>query len=352
MEIAGTLQSAETAWLDLRLSHLRQRDRAAEKVLLESIRTEGIKQPLVVVMPQTQKCLLLDGFKRYRCAKRLSMGVVPILTVEGDEKEGLLALMRFSREKSLTEIEHGAIVDRLHNCHGMSVMQIAQHLGCSTGWVSMRLGMISQMSALIRRKVLSGEFPPRAYLYGVRPFTRVNDTSQNADRFVMAVSGRGLSTRELFLLSRAYFQGSRVLRSRIEQGEVEHVLEALRNQQVPDGGSGVQTMLDQIQSIVAGMDRLTASLAYLPLHGDIAPLQAHLACANLLRRIRPFTRSIREFYGRSTEAIGGIGTVGAGQEQKANCPLAATGCEDRARDYRSTRTTAQADFPLSCTAAD
>jgi len=148
MEMTGTFQTAETGWVDLRLSHLRQRDRDAEEVLLESIRTEGIKQPLVVVLPRPNNCLLLDGFKRYRCARRLSIHVVPILAVEGDERDGLLALLRHSRDKGLTELEHGAVVDRLHTSHGMSVPQIAVQLGCSPAWVSLRLGMVNEMSVL------------------------------------------------------------------------------------------------------------------------------------------------------------------------------------------------------------
>lgn len=337
--------------MDLRLSHLRQRDRKAEKVLLESIRAEGIKHPLVVVLPRPNNCLLLDGFKRYRCARQLSIGVVPILAVEGDEKEGLLALVRYSRDKGLTELEHGAIVDRLHSRHGMSVLQIAQHLGCSTGWVGMRLGMIAEMSALVRRKVLSGEFPPRAYLYGLRPFTRVNATAVDTDRFVMAVSGRGLSTREIFLLTRAYFQGSRALRTRIESGDVQQVLEALRSEQAPDGSSAVQTILDDMRGVLAGMDRLTASFDQLPLQGDIAPLQTHLACAAVLRRIRPFTRSLRELYGRTTKAIGNIGAVGAGVEQETDRTLAGTGREDGPGDHRRAWATTHADIPIPSSAA-
>lgn len=352
MEMTGTFQTAETGWVDLRLSHLRQRDRDAEEVLLESIRTEGIKQPLVVVLPRPNNCLLLDGFKRYRCARRLSIHVVPILAVEGDERDGLLALLRHSRDKGLTELEHGAVVDRLHTSHGMSVSQIAVQLGCSPAWVSLRLGMVNEMSALVRRKVLSGQFPPRAYLYGVRPFTRVEGVHEkDVGRFVTAVSGRDLSTRELFLLTHAYFEGSRGVKTRIEQGDVQQVLEALKSKAVPDGGCGVQAVLDDVRSIVACMTRLTTSLEHQSLDGEVAPLQAHLACAGLLKRISPFTRSLRRFYGRTTEAIGSVCVVGAGQEQEPDRTLAGAGREDSPGDHCQPWATAQPDIPLSSTAS-
>jgi hypothetical protein len=351
MEMAGTVQMAESDWVDTRLSSLRQRDHKAEELLLESIRTEGIKQPLMTVTSGPRRFLLLDGFKRYRCARRLRIGMVAILAVEGEEKEGLLTLIRQSREKGLTELEHGAIVDRLHTHHGMSVRQIAEHLGCSTGWVSMRLGMICQMSDLIRRKVLGGQFPPRAYLYGVRPFTRVNGSSACAERFVIAVSGRGLSTRDLFLLTQAYFRDGGAVRARIEQGDVDAVLEAMKSDRAVDGDGGMQQMLDDSATIMACIHRLRACLPHLALHGEIAVLQAHLACAGLLSGLRSFTANLREFYDRTTDAIGGNGAVGAGHSQETDCAPASVEREDGPGDCCQPGAGAGAHIPLPPLAA-
>jgi hypothetical protein len=319
MVIAGEVRSIETAWVDLGLASLRQRDHSAEMHLLESIRTHAIKEPLLVVATQPQRYTLLDGFKRYRCACRLKIGIIPVLACEGQEKDGILALLRLSHSRGLSDLEHGALLDRLHTHHGMSVVQIASHLGCSTGWVGVRLGMVSQMSELVRRKVLSGQFPARAYLYCVRPFTRVNDAkSILVDRFVGAVSGRDLSTRDIFILTKAYFTGGRCIRQRIDDGNVKEVLEAIKDDPAAIGA----TVVDSITSTKAELDRFIARATEVRLDDETAALRTHLACAALLRCIGPFTLSVKELYGRTTKALGGDGAVERGQEQEADSAAA------------------------------
>jgi len=315
MMIAGEVRSIETSWVDLRLSCLRQRDRGAEKRLLESIQTHAIKEPLLVVAGQPQRYILLDGFKRFRCACKLKIAIIPVLACEGQEKEGILALLRLSHDRGLSDFEHGALLDRLHTYHGMSVVQIASHLGCSTGWVGVRLGMVDQVSELVRRKVLSGQFPARCYLYGVRPFTRVNDAKRDlVDRFVNAVGGRGLSTRDIFVLTKAYFTGGACIRERIDDGKAIEVLEAIKDDPAGFGA----TLVDGIATIIAEQERFIAQSADARLEDEAVALRTHLACAGLLRRIGPFTRSVKELYGRTTEALGGDGVVDRGQKQKAD----------------------------------
>lgn len=272
-----------------------------------------------MVNAQPQRYILLDGFKRYRCACRLKIGIIPVLICEGQEKDGIVALLRHSHSRGLSDLEHGALLDRLHTYHGMSVVQIASHLGCSTGWVGVRLGMVAQMSELVRRKVLSGHFPARCYLYGVRPFTRVNDAkSALVDRFVNAVGGRGLSTRDIFILTRAYFTGGRCIRQRIDEGKVIEVLQALKDDPAAIGAA----VVDTIATTLAELERLIAKAMDTRLDDESAVLRTHLACGGLLRRIGPFTRSVKELYGRTTEALGGDGAVGRGQKQKADCTAA------------------------------
>ncbi len=63
-------ESVERTSLDLRYQTYRLRNDAAEARLLASIAERDIEQPLAGVdTPQGR--LLLDGFKRYRCAAKL-----------------------------------------------------------------------------------------------------------------------------------------------------------------------------------------------------------------------------------------------------------------------------------------
>jgi hypothetical protein len=352
MQMTETFQTVETSQIDLRLQEIRQRDEAAEKHLLESIRSQGIRQPLLVVMPQRCRCLLLDGFKRLRCARRLGIGVVAVRCAEGDEQAGLLTLLRESREKGLSELEHGAVIDMLGQRFGMSLSRIASHLGCSVAWVSLRHGMIRSMSPVVRKAVLDGRFPPRCYLYGLRPFTRVKGVnSEMVDRFVTALGGRGHSTREIFLLTQAYFTGSSAVRQRIDRGEITSVLQACGAGPLVDGSEDTSRLIDDIGCAMRCMDRLAEGLPSVALDGEITRLRAHLATANLLRRISRFTRAMREFYDRTRKTLGGDGVVEARQEQAAHRSDAGAEPQDSASDYCRGWPTTEGDRQIAAAAA-
>ena len=70
------IEEVETSSLDLRYESYRMKSPGAEKALLGSISENGIRDPLQGVDTNEAR-ILLDGFKRYRCAKRLGIGIVP-----------------------------------------------------------------------------------------------------------------------------------------------------------------------------------------------------------------------------------------------------------------------------------
>ena len=69
-------QSVERNSLDLRFQSHRLRNQATEARLLASIAEQGIQEPLSGV-DTAEGRLLLDGFKRYRCAEKLGIECVP-----------------------------------------------------------------------------------------------------------------------------------------------------------------------------------------------------------------------------------------------------------------------------------
>jgi len=64
--------SIEIAMIDLHYEGHRMRHALTEKRLLEAILQEGIREPLLGTM-RGQFCILVDGFKRLRCAKKLGI---------------------------------------------------------------------------------------------------------------------------------------------------------------------------------------------------------------------------------------------------------------------------------------
>ncbi len=125
--------------LDTRYERYRLVSPAAEKVLLCSIRNYGIRDPLQGVDIEDRH-VLLDGFKRYRCAKSLHIHSVPYRVIGSDEATGILALIRNSNAQSLTIIEQAQLICELRDVHKLSSTDIAVQLERSPSWVSMRVG--------------------------------------------------------------------------------------------------------------------------------------------------------------------------------------------------------------------
>lgn len=163
-ESTGIVREIELSSLDLRYQSYRLKEAAAEGRLLASIAQRGIEEPLEGVEVQAVN-VLLNGFKRYRCARQLQLQTVPYASLGQDEVTGILTLLRISKSKTLSILEQAGFIDELKSVRPLSVAEIATELSVSKSWVSMRLGLIGEMSPAVRQKLCSGVFP--AYPYNV-----------------------------------------------------------------------------------------------------------------------------------------------------------------------------------------
>jgi len=225
------------------------RDRASEARLLTAIAERGIAEPLEGV-DESERHVLLNGFKRLRCVRKLGITTVPYVSLGQDAALGIVALLRTSNDKALSLLEQAGFVDEINRLHQMSVAGIAEALSRSKAWVSLRLGLIAEMSPVIRKKLFAGDFPVYAYMYNVRPFMRINGTDKvEAEQFVAALSGKRLSVREIECLAHGYFRGPEALREQIRAGNVALSLEQLkRSAQAADGCTAFeQAMLKDLE---------------------------------------------------------------------------------------------------------
>ena len=71
---------------------------------------------------------------------------MPFASWGTDEVTGILQLLRGARHHALHLLEQARFVDELKTERGMSVAEIAQQLSRSKAWVSMRLGLMAEMS--------------------------------------------------------------------------------------------------------------------------------------------------------------------------------------------------------------
>ena len=69
-------------------------------------------------------------------------------------------------------LEQAAFIAELRNARGLNVAEIAAELSRSKSWVTMRLGLLSEMSEPVRQQLFAGAFPVYCYMYLMRQFMR------------------------------------------------------------------------------------------------------------------------------------------------------------------------------------
>jgi len=289
-EAAAATREVELSQLDLRYETCRMKHAALEERLLGSIAERGIEEPLEGVdVGETR--ILLNGFKRYRCARKLGIAAVPYASLGRDEAAGIIGLLRISNDKSLSLLEQAAFIDELKHVRNLGLAQLAAELSRSKAWVSVRLGLIGEMSPAVRQKLFAGTFPVYAYMYTLRPF-------------MLAVSGQGLSVREIELLARGFFRGPESFRQEIVKGNV--ALPLARMREVPAGPDGCdefeRSMLQDLEVTQKYMLRVMGKgederLASGPFHA-----QSQLLTAGILSRGPGFLDSVRRLHDRSGQA--------------------------------------------------
>jgi ParB-like chromosome segregation protein Spo0J len=293
------MQEIEIQRIDRRWESLRLPNESQERLLLSSISTGGIREPLQGVMTG-ETLLLLDGFKRLRCSQKLGIQRVPVVSLGADEAGGMLALLRQSNAHALTTLEQAALVDELKARYHLSVTEIARHLERSAAWVSVRVGILRQMSESVREAIFSGKFPARAYLYTLQSFTRVNKIPQSEiAEFVQAASGKNLSLRQIDLLANGYFRGGAELKGQIQQGQISWTLEQLQKSQVLEssqlGQREARVLLD-LELAQKYLHRLLAGLQKPGLAGNEFFAQADLIVEGILSVLPRFQKSLEVWH--------------------------------------------------------
>jgi predicted transcriptional regulator len=297
-------KDVELSSLDLRYEDHRMKNAALEERLLASIAQRGIEEPLEGVQLQDAS-ILLNGFKRYRCARKLQVRSVPYASLGDDEVAGIMNLLRISNNRALSILEQAAFIDELSTTGHLSVAEIAKELSRSKSWVSMRLGLISEMSATIRAKLSSGAFPVYSYMYTLRPFMRMNGVSgEEVEQFVMAVSGKDLSVRDIEQLADGYFRGPDSFRQEILKGNLALPLKRLREMpQNPDGCSEFErVMLRDLEITQKYMQRVMGKSQDSRLKSRPFHAQANLLSAAILSRAPAFNQSVKQLHDRSGQA--------------------------------------------------
>ena len=261
------VNQVECESISRKFEDLRLKNGADENDLLGSIQKEGILQPLGCVLEEGGAVVLLDGFKRFRSALKLRIPTVPMTCLGVDEVHAVCELLFQSNEKTLNILEQAAFCDHLHLHHKIGVSAIADRLKKSPAWVSVRLGMLNDMSLEIKEALFQGRFPVRSYMYTLKPFTRVNKiTHRDLNEFVRCVGGKALSTRDIERLAVGFFKGGENLKTQIRNGNILWTLKQLKSSRVlteSEGSSDVEEKflrdLEVLRQCINGLILTTAN---------------------------------------------------------------------------------------------
>lgn len=297
------MQEVEINKIDTRFEHVRLKDKIREKILLTSILQYGIKEPLKCVVKKDGELILLDGFKRLRSCIKLSVHVVPVISLGSDETTAILELIRLSNNHSLNILEQAALVDELKDKYNMSIKEISGHLERSPAWVCVRSGIIDEMSETVKDAVFSGNFPVRSYMYNLRQFTRVNNVKKSEiDIFVKSVSGKSLSTRDIEILTYGYFKGGQALKKQITHGSIDWTLKQMKKNNVCSSSDGnslsepERSAVNDLELMQKYMEKVSSGIKDSRLSSPSFFAIAHLLVEGILSKINFFTKSMEAFY--------------------------------------------------------
>jgi hypothetical protein len=294
------IHQVEILRLDLRYESYRLKSLEAERRLLNSIIEHGIKDPLQGV-DDKGSLILLNGFKRVRCCRKLKLKMVPYQSLGNDEILGIIELLRISNARSLNILEQSKLIDELKTVFKMSHSEIATLLEKSKTWVSVRCGIVKEMGEFVMTKIFNDEFPVYSYMYTLRPFRRQNGIKpQEIDEFVSNVSGKRLSTRDIDILARGYFNGSNAFREQIKNGNVLWGLNQLKQTSVDTTNCTEieRSMLRDLEIISKYLRKVSVKCTDKRYKTSSFFAQAHLLGEGIIRQLDGFGSTIRGFYDR------------------------------------------------------
>ncbi len=298
------VENVEILTLDLRFESCRIRNKRAQQELLVSISQNGIREPLEGVSKNNVR-ILLNGFKRYRCAQNLGIKILPYSCLGSDEAHGIIELLRVSNAKTLSILEQARLIDQLKKGYKMSVSEIAAMLERSKAWVSMRIGILSQMSEKIRDQIFSGRFPAYSYMYTLRQFIRMNNIKiEEIEKFVSSVSGKSLSIRQIEQLAYGYFKGPDEYRDQIEKGNISVILERPKDikPETVDCNATERKMINSLDLAQKYIRQVIYRHNDTKFKNNAFFAESNLLSGGILKLLDPFGKAIGDLYDKSRKA--------------------------------------------------
>lgn len=161
--------------------------------LAESIRSQGVVQPIVVTPGSDGKFTIIAGERRWRAARRAGLLEVPVVIRELENDRQLLemALVENLQRSDLNPVEEGEAYRSLKDSFGLSQEEIARQVGKARSTISNAVRLLSlpdEIQDMLRDgRLAAGQ---------ARPLLALEDTDRQLELARRAVK-RGLTARQL-----------------------------------------------------------------------------------------------------------------------------------------------------------
>ena len=181
-------------------------DEEALEGLAESIKSQGIIQPLTVEEIAPGEFSIIAGERRYRAAKIAGLDKVPAIVVSLSEVQRIqMSLIENIQRENLNAIEEASAYQYLIDHSGYTQEMVAQKVGKSRSAVANSLRLLS-LSDKMKDDIVSGAMSAghaRAILSLINP----------ADRELLRdkIVHEGLSVRDAEILAESYNKGHKLI---------------------------------------------------------------------------------------------------------------------------------------------
>lgn len=157
--------------------------------LAESIRTQGILQP-IVVRAKEEGYEIIAGERRWRAAQLAGLSTVPVIVRDiPDEAAMAIALIENIQRENLNPLEEALALKRLSEELGLTHLQVAEAIGKSRASVTNMLRLLS-LSPEVQALLEQGQIE----MGHARALLALKDPQQS--EIAKAIVSRGLSVRQ------------------------------------------------------------------------------------------------------------------------------------------------------------
>jgi ParB family chromosome partitioning protein len=118
-------------------------DGEAISELADSIRVQGVVQPVIVRVDPAGGYELIAGERRWRAARLAGLATIPAIVRETEDRDSLLlALVENVAREDLSAVEEARAYSTLMDEFGLSLTEVAEHVGRSKPTVSNRIRLL------------------------------------------------------------------------------------------------------------------------------------------------------------------------------------------------------------------